>query len=123
MSGIRPGPNHPVRPNVWVDTYDRLSAGDPADLAPADLEALADSAWLVCRLDESLVTRQQAYAGYLETRDERWAVAGGMAHVLGPSLQRRQGGSASGGCGVPGGTWPRSQKALNTVTSHSRTRN
>ena len=73
MSGIRPGPNHPVRPNVWVDTYDRLSASDPADLTPADLEALADSAWLVCRLDESLVARQHAYAGYLETRDEQSA--------------------------------------------------
>ena len=41
MSGIRPGPNHPVRPNVWVDTYERLSASDPTDLAPADLELLA----------------------------------------------------------------------------------
>jgi ATP/maltotriose-dependent transcriptional regulator MalT len=73
MSGIRPGPNHPMWANVWVDTYDRLSASDPADLTPADLEALADSAWLVCRLDESLVARQHAYAGYLETRDEQSA--------------------------------------------------
>jgi ATP/maltotriose-dependent transcriptional regulator MalT len=61
------------RPTEWVEAHARLRSRDPAELTPEELEALADSAWLVCRLDESLVARQQAYAGYLESHDDRSA--------------------------------------------------
>jgi ATP/maltotriose-dependent transcriptional regulator MalT len=55
----------------WVDDYRRLSGTDPAGLAAEELEALADAAWMVCRLEESMATRQQAYVRYLETRENR----------------------------------------------------
>jgi ATP/maltotriose-dependent transcriptional regulator MalT len=60
--------------DVWLETYRRLSGRDPADLTPDQLEAFADSAWLVCRLAESLSARQQAYARYDEIHDDRSAV-------------------------------------------------
>jgi ATP/maltotriose-dependent transcriptional regulator MalT len=55
----------------WVDDYSRLSGLDPAGLAAEQLEALADAAWMVCRLEESMATRRQAYVTYLETRHDR----------------------------------------------------
>jgi ATP/maltotriose-dependent transcriptional regulator MalT len=55
---------------VFPETYRQLSTRDPADLRPDQLEALADSAWLVCRLNESLTARQHAYAGYDEIHDD-----------------------------------------------------
>jgi ATP/maltotriose-dependent transcriptional regulator MalT len=55
----------------WVDDYRQLSGIDPAGLAAEELEALADAAWMVCRLEESRATRQQAYVRYLETRENR----------------------------------------------------
>ena len=55
----------------WPETYALLSTKDPADLTPDQLEDLADSAWLVCRLDESLSARQQVYARYHEIHDDR----------------------------------------------------
>jgi tetratricopeptide (TPR) repeat protein len=55
----------------WVDDYRRLSGLDLAGLAAEQLEALADAAWMVCRLEESMATRQQAYVQYLETRENR----------------------------------------------------
>ncbi|HZL74104.1 MAG TPA: LuxR C-terminal-related transcriptional regulator [Propionibacteriaceae bacterium] len=58
----------------WPETYTRLSTRDPANLTPDQLENLADSAWLVCRLDESLGARQLAYARYQEIHDDRAAV-------------------------------------------------
>ena len=61
------------RREVWPETYRRLSSVDPADLIPDQLEALADSAWLICRLEESLSARQQVYARYHESHDDRSA--------------------------------------------------
>jgi DNA-binding CsgD family transcriptional regulator len=55
----------------WVDDYRRLSDIDPAGLAAEELETLADAAWMVCRLEESMATRQDAYVRYLETRENR----------------------------------------------------
>lgn len=49
-----------------MDTYDRLSRLDSAGLGAADLESLADAAWLMCRLDESTAARQRAYARFLD---------------------------------------------------------
>ena len=62
-----------AQPDAWAETYGRLSARNVADLTPEDLEALADSAWLTCHLQESFAARQQAYAGYLESHDDRSA--------------------------------------------------
>ena len=62
------------RREVWPETYRRLSNRDPSDLTPDELEVLADSAWLVCRLQESLDARQRAYAGYQVAQDDRSAV-------------------------------------------------
>ena len=58
---------------LWPAAYDRLSGSDPADLTPQELESLADSAWMVCRLDESLTARQRAYAGYQEAHEDQSA--------------------------------------------------
>ncbi|MGH3691325.1 MAG: LuxR C-terminal-related transcriptional regulator [Acidimicrobiia bacterium] len=55
----------------WVETYGRLSELDPAELAAEQLEALADAAWMMCRLEESMATRQRAYVGYLEGRENQ----------------------------------------------------
>lgn len=55
----------------WVDDYRRLSGADAAGLAAEELEDLADAAWMVCRLEESMATRQQAYVGYLEACENR----------------------------------------------------
>ena len=54
----------------WVDDHRRLSGSDPAALSAGELEALADAAWLLCRLEESTRTRQQAYAQYLEAHQD-----------------------------------------------------
>jgi ATP/maltotriose-dependent transcriptional regulator MalT len=61
-------------PDGWPENYRRLSTRDHADLTPDQLDDLADSAWLVCRLDESLGARQLAYARYHEIHDDRAAV-------------------------------------------------
>jgi ATP/maltotriose-dependent transcriptional regulator MalT len=55
----------------WLDDYRRLSGIDPAGLAAEELEALADAAWMVCQLEESVATRQQAYVRYLEAGENR----------------------------------------------------
>jgi ATP/maltotriose-dependent transcriptional regulator MalT len=62
-----------ARPDAWLETYSRLNARDSTELTPEELETLADSAWLVCRLHQSLAARQQAYTGYLENHDDRSA--------------------------------------------------
>ena len=54
-----------VRRESWAEAYDELRALDPARLAPADLEALANAAWWLSRSDESIAARQRAYAGYV----------------------------------------------------------
>jgi hypothetical protein len=49
-----------------MDTYERLSSLDPSGLTAEQLEALADAAWLQCRLDESTAAPQQSYMRYLD---------------------------------------------------------
>ena len=51
---------------AWVATYERLTRLDPGELSAAELESLADAAWLSCHLDGSTTARQQAYGRYLE---------------------------------------------------------
>ena len=49
---------------AWAEAYDGLRALDPSRLTPQDLEGLADAAWWLSRIDESIAARQQAYSGY-----------------------------------------------------------
>src|SRR5215472_6295347 len=59
-----------ARRDSWAAAYEELHALDPAQLAPDDLEALADAAWWLSRPDESIVARQRAYAGYVAAGDQ-----------------------------------------------------
>jgi class 3 adenylate cyclase len=59
---------------AWRAAFDRLieaDAGEP--LAADDLDALAEAAWWVARLDVAIAARERAFAGYLEDKDERRA--------------------------------------------------
>ena len=60
---------------AWPDAYEALRALDPAELTAADLEGLADAAWWLSHLRESLDVRHQAYAAYVAEGDERGAGA------------------------------------------------
>jgi len=60
-----------ARAETWIEIYDRLGGQDPALLSAEDLEALADAAWLACRLDESYAARQRAYAKFLDRHEDR----------------------------------------------------
>jgi ATP/maltotriose-dependent transcriptional regulator MalT len=59
-----------VQRESWVEAYDELAAVDLSDLAPRDLEALADAAWWLSKNDESIAARQQAYAAFAASGDE-----------------------------------------------------
>ena len=54
-----------ARREAWARAYEELRALDLAHMEPCDLEALADAAWWLSRLDESIAARQRAYAGYV----------------------------------------------------------
>ena len=60
---------------AWPDAYEALRELDPSELAAADLEGLADAAWWLSHLRESLDVRHQAYAAYVAEGDERGAGA------------------------------------------------
>ena len=75
-----------VRRESWREAYEELNASDLADLTPPDLAGLADAAWWLSLIEESLAARQRAYAGYSEAGDEARAayMAGrlGVEHFL-----------------------------------------
>jgi DNA-binding NarL/FixJ family response regulator len=58
---------------AWVDVYDELHDREFSELAPEELEALADAAWWTSRLDEAIAARQKAYAGYAAAGNGRRA--------------------------------------------------
>src|SRR5687767_8520058 len=60
-----------VQPDTWIEIHGRLGGQDPALLSAEDLEALADAAWLACRLDDSYAARQRAYAKFLDRHEDR----------------------------------------------------
>jgi ATP/maltotriose-dependent transcriptional regulator MalT len=62
---------------AWADAYQGFRAADPAELTARDLEGLADAAWWLSKLDESLDLRHKAYAAYAAAGDERGAAAVG----------------------------------------------
>ena len=56
-----------VSRNAWQEAYDALQkVAKTEQLSGADLNALADSAWWTGRLEESIDSREQAYAQYLK---------------------------------------------------------
>ena len=64
----------------WAEAYDGLRAADRTRLTPRDLEGLADAAWWLSNLDESLDVRQKAYAAYAASGDD--LAAGAVAARL-----------------------------------------
>jgi DNA-binding NarL/FixJ family response regulator/tetratricopeptide (TPR) repeat protein len=62
-----------VRTGPWRHVYEDLSGRDPVRLAPVELDALAEAAWWLCKTDESIAARQQAYAGFRDAGDDRGA--------------------------------------------------
>ena len=64
----------------WPRAFELLSAVDPSALAAEDLETLADAAWWVFDLHESIRVRQAAYAAFAAEGDD--ARAGAIAARL-----------------------------------------
>ncbi len=60
---------------AWADAYAGFRAVDASELSARDLEGLADAAWWLSKLDESLDLRHKAYAAYAAAGDERGAAA------------------------------------------------
>jgi ATP/maltotriose-dependent transcriptional regulator MalT len=69
------GAREAVEAAAWPDAYERFRAADPAELTAQDLEGLADAAWWLSKLDESLDLRHKAYAAYVAEGDERGAAS------------------------------------------------
>jgi len=58
----------------WALAYALLCGlADTPDADPADLDTLADAAWWLCRVEESIAHRQRAYAGHVAARAHRRA--------------------------------------------------
>ncbi|MGZ5294162.1 MAG: LuxR C-terminal-related transcriptional regulator [Actinomycetota bacterium] len=55
---------------AWAEAYDAFSAVDRTALTGRDLEGLADAAWWISRLDESLDARHQAYTAFEQEGDD-----------------------------------------------------
>ncbi|MFW6090274.1 MAG: LuxR C-terminal-related transcriptional regulator [Actinomycetota bacterium] len=64
---------NPVGHTDWATVYEQLSVRDGASLTAQELETLADAAWWLCRVEESLAARQRAYQEYLAAGDDRRA--------------------------------------------------
>jgi len=57
---------------AWKEAYELLLAAEE-ELEPADLERLAEAAWWVGRLDESIDRRETAYKAWLDAGEKRRA--------------------------------------------------
>ncbi len=70
-----------AQPASWAETYAALGARDVSELDAHELESLADAAWWLSRIDESLAARQRAYAGYAKSGEDARAayMAGRLA--------------------------------------------
>jgi ATP/maltotriose-dependent transcriptional regulator MalT len=62
-----------VRAGPWLELYQELSARGPAGLDAAELEALAEAAWWLCRTGESIAARHRAHAAFRRAGDDRGA--------------------------------------------------
>lgn len=57
----------------WPEAYRRLRDRDPDALSASDLETLADAAWWLSRVEESLTVRRRAHAAFVVAGDARRA--------------------------------------------------
>jgi ATP/maltotriose-dependent transcriptional regulator MalT len=55
---------------AWADAYESFQGLDHLALSPQDLEGLANSAWWLSKIDESIAARQRAYTSYAEAGEE-----------------------------------------------------
>jgi ATP/maltotriose-dependent transcriptional regulator MalT len=62
-----------ARTGPWLALYEELGARDPAGLAAAELEALAEAAWWLCRTGESIAARHRAHAAFRQAGDDKGA--------------------------------------------------
>jgi len=63
-----------ARRHAWREAFDLLTAADRSgNLAPDDLDALAEVAWWLYRLDVAISARERAYQGFLRSGDRRRA--------------------------------------------------
>jgi tetratricopeptide (TPR) repeat protein len=68
--------------HAWREAFEQLRAADLAEpLPPEDLELLAEAAWCVGRLDDSIAVWERTHAAYLGRGDRRRA--GFLALLLG----------------------------------------
>ncbi|MGH2776604.1 MAG: helix-turn-helix domain-containing protein [Actinomycetota bacterium] len=68
-----------VRRASWPEAFAALTAIDPAALGPDDLDALADAAWWMCRVEDSIAARRRAYTAHADAGDDRRAAMGAWA--------------------------------------------
>lgn len=59
-----------VARRAWSEAHDLFGALDPSSLEAGDLEALADAAWWLSRIEGSLEARRRAYASYAASGDD-----------------------------------------------------
>ena len=60
--------------HAWQEAFDLLTAADASgDLSPEDLEILAEAAWWIGRIDQSIQARERVYATYVEGGNRRRA--------------------------------------------------
>jgi DNA-binding CsgD family transcriptional regulator len=57
----------------WPEVYAVLHDADPGALAGADLDALADAAWWLSRVEESIDARRRAYTAHVDDGADRAA--------------------------------------------------
>jgi ATP/maltotriose-dependent transcriptional regulator MalT len=60
---------------AWPDAYAAFRAVDPSELTAYDLDGMADAAWWVSQVAESIEVRHKAYSAHLTNGDERGAAA------------------------------------------------
>ena len=71
-----------AQPASWAETYAALRARGDSELDARELESLADAAWWLSRIDESVAARQRAYSGYAESgEDARAAYMAGLLAI------------------------------------------
>jgi hypothetical protein len=56
---------------AWPDAYAAFRAVDPSELTAYDLDGMADAAWWVSQVAESIEVRHKAYSAHLTNGDER----------------------------------------------------
>jgi hypothetical protein len=64
-----------VATGAWPDAYAAFRIVDPSELTARDLDAMADAAWWVSQLAESVELRHKAYSAHVTAGDERGAAA------------------------------------------------